>query len=648
MDHPASFLNWLTRRSDKLRHDGRPQWQRSTRSEETPRVAVLLHVPEGVVVPKILQRLAVLPLPFDLLVTNATGAHLRVDEADLGRNVREVRILEVPNHGRDVLPMVAVVNAALLEPYDLVLRIQGNHWTPSGGAEERSGAGAERLDPFLADVAQSAESAREILGAFAEDPSLGFITSGPSRQGSASLGEELSVCRELLRRLELKLEVSQTHAAVGSVSWIRSFLLNGLRALDLSHEDFGVEASSAGVTTADAIELAIGLLCEEAGFRPAEVDAITPPINPQSWQRYEPASEMLPEARVFPFYLPQFHRFPENDAWWGTGFSEWNNVAAAKPMFAGHRQPNLPSDFGYYDLADPSVRPRQYDAAKSAGIEGFMYYHYWFAGERLMDMPVEQLVSSADPHPFCLMWANENWTRRWDGGSENVLIAQDHQRVSAERFIDDVMHLITDSRYVRIDGKPLLAVYRITQLPDYESVVQRWRVRAAEQGLPGLFLVSVDVGSHMQGLDDDATGHGLDGTMEFPPHNRRWEGADLTSIEHIRADFSGHIMRYEALVAEAEEALLVGIEPHRFPGVLVNFDNTARRQYEPDLWVGSNPFTFRRWLRSTVQGLQDRDPEQRVIFINAWNEWAEGAVLEPSQRFGRTYLQAVRSAIVCP
>ncbi|WP_424960839.1 glycoside hydrolase family 99-like domain-containing protein [Leucobacter ruminantium] len=647
LQHPSSYERWVERRSDKLRHDGRPEWQRVGAEGTVPRVGVLVHVYYQELVGEILERIAELPVPFDLIVTNASGLPLSLEPTEAGGHLRGLRVLDVPNRGRDILPMISVVNAGLLEPYDLVFKVhtKKSEWRESH--ESLGGTGEEWRNAFLDELAGDVDRMRDILSAFAEDPSIGLITAENCLVGPEHWGGDQQLTAELLRRLELDLAPSELLFASGSIYWVRGFLLNGLRALDLSSEDFDDEQGQVDGTTAHAIERAVGILCEEAGFSLREVQDLNDAAERESWRRYDPASPMEPEARVYPFYLPQFHTFPENNAWWGEGFTEWNNVAAAKPVFPGHRQPNLPSDLGYYDLRDPSVRPRQYELAKKSGLEGFMYYYYWFAGKRLMDLPVEELVASDDDHPFCLMWANENWTRTWDGSETNVLIAQDYDRVPAEQFIDDIRHLICDERYMRIDGRPLIAVYRISHIPDFERVIEHWRRRAEEFGLPGIELITVDVGSGFAGIDGDVREAGLDGTLEFPPHNRRWVGADHARLR-LAPGFAGGIFRYDGMVAEAEEALLGGIEGYRYPGVLVNFDNTARRQGNPTFWLGSNPYTFRRWLRTAVTALQDRPAGHRVVFINAWNEWAEGAVLEPTQRFGRTYLQAVRSAVVCP
>lgn len=647
LDHPAAYAAWAARRTDKLRHDGRPEWQPLAEREDAPRVVALVHVYYPELLPGILAQLSEVPVPFDVIATNASGTPIEIDAAQLGELVRSVRVLEVPNRGRDILPLVSVVNAGLLDPYDLVFKVHTKRSEWREGHETLAGTGEAWREAFLEQLAGSAESVRGILSSFAEDPSLGLLTAEDCVVGPEHWGADRGLTEELLRRLELRRSPHLLRFAAGSIYWVRAFVLTGLRTLDLRPEDFDEEDGRIDGTTAHAVERIIGMLCEEAGFSIREAGSQPTPRDPAGWRRYEPGAARHPEARVLPFYLPQFHAFPENDAWWGAGFTEWSNVAAARPMFPGHRQPNLPGELGFYDLRTPGVRGRQYALARAAGIEGFMYYYYWFAGKRLMDLPVEELVASDDPHPFCLMWANENWTRTWDGGDTDVLIAQDYDRVPAEQFIDDVRHLITDPRYVRVEGRPVLAVYKVAQIPDYRRVLEHWRRRAADFGLPGLELVTVDVGASLQGIEGDPRAAGFDGALEFPPHNHSWVLADRSRLR-LDPAFSGDVMRYDALAEEAELGLLEGVEPGRYPGVLVNFDNTARRQYGPHLWVGANPYTFRRWLRSAVVALQGRPAEQRVVVVNAWNEWAEAAILEPTQRFGRSYLQAVRSAVICP
>lgn len=640
-DFPAGFRNWVSRRSDKLRYTSRAGWAPTERTADSPRIAVVMHVYYTDLVDEILESLATIPVPFDIVATNASGEPLVLDTSALPL-ARSVRVLEVENRGRDILPLVLVANAGLLDGYDVVCKV---HTKKSPWREEHdvlSGSGAAWRAAFVTGLFGSRGNVERILSAFANDRTLGSVTTTGNIVGAEHWGGDRHIVDALLRRLELRSSDDLRFNA-GSIYWISGFILRGLRTLDLSEEDFEEEAGQIDGTTAHAVERVIGILTEEAGLRLRTVDDL-PPLDEESWRRFEPDASRSSRARVVPFYLPQFHAFPENDRWWGAGFTEWSNVTAAKPMFHGHRQPLLPGELGFYDLSHDGVRDAQFDLARRAGIEGFMYYYYWFAGRKLMDGPVEALAAGEGDQPFCIMWANENWTRRWDGSTTSVLIGQDYDAVPAEQFIHDVMHLLTDPRYIRVDGRPVVAVYRITQIPGYREVLAAWREAAVAAGLPGLELLTVDVGASMEGLESDLRQEGLDGCLEFPPHNKPWRGVPRDELELVDG-FAGNILRYDAMAEACERSVLTELEDDRYPGVLVGFDNTARRQHHPDLWYGSNPFTFRRWLATTVLAVEDRPFDERLVFVNAWNEWAEGAVLEPTQRFGRAYLDAVEHVL---
>jgi len=643
--HPAEHSAWVDRLSGKLRPTLPDAWSSLYEFPPAPaRVGVLMHVYYTDLVPELCEQLANIPVPFDLIVTNASGEELELplDGVPL---VGHVAVLPVANHGRDILPMVEVVNAGLLDPYELVLKIHTKKSTWRAEHTELSGTGDAWRASLYSTVLGSPENVEELLGAFAEDPSVGIVTADEDIVGTEFWGGDLVRTRELMRRLQLEVSEHDLRFASGSVYWIRGFLLQGLRAFAMDAEDFEPEAGQVDGTTAHAVERALGLVTTEAGYRIAGRASLET-LDAESWRHYQQDADRVPRARVVPFYLPQFHTFPENDQWWGPGFTEWSNVTAARPIFEGHNQPFLPSELGFYDLSVEGVRDRQYELARSAGLEGFMYYYYWFSGKKLMDMPVERLHAADGDQPFCLMWANENWSRRWDGSESSILIAQDYDEVPAEQFIDDIMHLLLDPRYIRVDGKPLIAVYKIAQLPDIRGTLSHWRKRAAEEGLPGLHIVTVDVGRELDGVDGDLGSYDIDAFLEFAPHNRRWSLIDRNDLDELDSRFDGHIMSYTEMARHSELVLREPVDPRRYPGVMVNFDNTARRQWRPDLWYGSNPYTFRRWLNSAISAVADREPEHRIVFVNAWNEWAESAVLEPSQRFGRTFLLAVRDALL--
>lgn len=344
-----------------------------------------------------------------------------------------------------------------------------------------------------------------------------------------------------------------------------------------------------------------------------------------------------PRVKTLAFYLPQYHPIPENDRWWGKGFTEWANVSSAKPCFDGHEQPMLPSDLGFYDLRIPSVRAQQAALAREHGIHGFCYYHYWFHGKKLLEHPLEEVIASGEPDfPFCICWANENWTRRWDGEDDHILLAQNHSPESDARFIADVLPALLDPRYIRKDGKPLLLVYRADLLADPLATTAIWRKAAREAGLPGLHLCAV-------WRVKDPLAIGFDALVEFPPHHVLNRGIS-NQIPGLADDYSGRILDYAAAVDAVRP-----LEDNDFPiyrGAMPAWDNTPRLGKRASIFFGSTPELYGKWLEMLLSESASRPgDDDQFVFINAWNEWAEGATLEPSRRYGREYLEATRSAV---
>jgi lipopolysaccharide biosynthesis protein len=605
------------------------------------RVGVVVHVFFPELLDEILRHLTAIPVTFDLIVTNASGQAIAIDRSALPR-LSSLVILEVENHGRDILPLVQVINAGLLDPYQVILKVHTKRSEWRAGHGELTGTGEEWRGQLLNSLLGDVVNVASILNAFATSSRLGLVTADGSVLGHEFWGDNQTVTASLLRRLELDLREKDLRFAAGSIYWIRGFLLQGLRALNLSSADFEPEAGQVNATTAHAIERLIGVVAAEAGCALLERSSVSLATQADTdWQRFEVGRHLRPRLRVVPFYLPQFHPIPENDRWWGTGFTEWANVSAAKPVYLGHDQPKLPADLGFYDLRVPETVARQASLAEAAGIEGFMYYHYWFAGKQLLERPILDRLAGDLKLPFCLMWANENWTRRWDGRESDILMGQCYSEVPATRFIEDVMPILRDPRYMSVDGRPVLAIYRPAQIPDLPAVIASWREAARRAGVGELFVMMVDVVKEFHGVDEDPSSIGLDGNLGFPPHNALW---DWLPHQHVGATpgFSGNLLSYRAMVNDAVRKLQTGLPEHYFPGVMVNFDNTARRQTNPDIWFGSNPYTFRRWLAAAATAVAHREPGRRIVFVNAWNEWAEGAVLEPSARFGSSYLLAVR------
>jgi lipopolysaccharide biosynthesis protein len=343
-------------------------------------------------------------------------------------------------------------------------------------------------------------------------------------------------------------------------------------------------------------------------------------------------------ATLVAFYLPQFHPIPENDIWWGEGFTEWHNVTRALPQFEGHQQPRLPAELGYYDLRLPDVMRRQMQLAREYGIGAFCSYFYWFAGKTLLETPLQQWL--ADPTldlPLCLCWANENWSRRWDGRAGEILIGQQHSPADDLAFIEHVSRYLLDPRYLRVDGKPLLLVYRPGLLPDPRATATRWREWCRANDIGEIRL------AYVQSFDRvDPRDIGFDAAVEFPPNNTTPE--PITARQQLlNPEYQGDVFDWRELakqsMAQADPAY------PRYPGVNPGWDNEPRRSSRGRVFTHASPRGYRDWLRHAIATAQRRFAAQPLVFVNAWNEWAEGAVLEPDSRLGHAWLEATRAAL---
>jgi GT2 family glycosyltransferase len=348
-----------------------------------------------------------------------------------------------------------------------------------------------------------------------------------------------------------------------------------------------------------------------------------------------------PQAKVLAFYLPQFHAIPENDLWWGKGFTEWRNVCRGTPRYLGHYQPRIPRDLGFYDLSSPGIVQRQIELARAAGIYGFCYYFYYFGGRRLLEKPIEQmLVDPSCDFPFCLIWANENWTRRWDGQEEEVLISQAFTDDSDDHFVGTLARYFNDSRYIRVQGRPLFFIYRQDIIPNVRTRLDAWRHKLRALGHDPWILMA----QSFNNLDPrDA---GFDGAVEFAPHKLWDRVAPITSqVRKLDADFTGDVYDYDEIVKASIE------EPWpEFPLIktaVPSWDNDCRRQGTGRSLANSSPFAYGQWLRALVEQARTHGfANEPLVCVNAWNEWGEAAYLEPDVFYGSAYLNATARAIV--
>jgi GT2 family glycosyltransferase/glycosyltransferase involved in cell wall biosynthesis len=377
----------------------------------------------------------------------------------------------------------------------------------------------------------------------------------------------------------------------------------------------------------------------------APVEAHAPTVErlamPQS-----STSSATDSPKLIAFYLPQFHPIPENDKWWGKGFTEWTNVAKAKALYEGHHQPRRPSDLGYYDLRLPEVREAQAELARAHGIHGFCYHYYWFDRGRLLERPLDDMLDSGRPDfPFCLCWANESWTRRWDGSEKDILMAQNYDEGFAGRFAEDVVRYLTDPRYIRVGDRPLLIVYRIDQIPNIEEVLETWRQVFRDQGVGEVFLGAVECFDMT-----NPTRFGFDGAIEFPPHNpplaenRPLDPGRRMRVNNLDPEFSGLLRDYRDAVRARTAMQPVGYP--LFRGVIPSWDNTARSGPRALIYHHASPEAYQEWLTAALRSSAAFSaPHEPVVFVNAWNEWAEGAYLEPDEEHGHDYLLATKAAL---
>ena len=369
------------------------------------------------------------------------------------------------------------------------------------------------------------------------------------------------------------------------------------------------------------------------------------------------------KARAIAFYLPQYHPVAENDAFWGKGFTEWTNVTKARPLFQGHKQPFLPSDLGFYDLRVPEVREQQAQLAKESGIEGFCYWHYWFGnGERVLEKIFHDVVATGSPDfPFCLGWANESWTGKWHGLENEVIFEQKYPGIADyTNHFHCLLPAFLDKRYMKVNGKPIFIIYRPDSLPSCKGFCKFWNALAQDNGLPGFHFVSNGYqGPEWCALNemDGWAYNRLSGIIERLMSERSIDKVNLHQrfktklVKKLLADqvplpsYPPPTIKYALYAEYVHDAINESLDLNEYPVVYPNWDSSPRLNVRAYILLGSSPETFKTLLVATVQKLQDRPSQERLLFIKSWNEWAEGNTLEPSRLHGRAYLDVCRQAL---
>lgn len=566
--------------------------------------AILAHVTNYQQFRELDSALRCLRQKFDLILSVSNS--MLIDEHCLSKNANNLAIVFHQNTKSAASSFIHIANSGALSDYTSVCWINGELGFSNSA---------------LQSVSECWSSTNF------QDSLFSSSLTNLSREQQASVAGPIGT---FFARLGRKKPVAILQCPVGSVTIIPPLVVHQLTAYRIQPTELSDRKASAPLISA-----ILSSICDEAGIAKKSFEPGKPKEARKSSNR---------AIKTIAFYLPQFHPIPENDSWWGKGFTEWTNVVKARPLFRSHGQPYLPSDLGYYDLRLPETQKAQADLARLYGVHGFCYYYYWFDGKKLLEQPLEQMLSSGQPDfPFCVCWANENWSRNWDGQNRHVLLEQSYSMESNRELIHEFITMMKDPRYIRHDGKPVLLVYRIRVIPNWMETSEMWRDECRKADIGEIHLCAVRFG--LEPLDGHPSEFGVDAFVLFPPHEA--EKVDAKSeVLDLAPDFNGTIFGYDAVVdgdiARFEEGYPWPV--HR--GTMLGWDNTARRPRDSRIFIGATPARFHHWLKEVLrQEEQYNLNSESLVFVNAWNEWAEGTTLEPSTRFGRGYLEAVKSAL---
>ncbi|OGT06721.1 MAG: lipopolysaccharide biosynthesis protein [Gammaproteobacteria bacterium GWF2_41_13] len=359
----------------------------------------------------------------------------------------------------------------------------------------------------------------------------------------------------------------------------------------------------------------------------------------------------MKKVRCIAIYLPQFHPIPENDEWYGKGFTEWTNVTKAKSLFKGHYQPILPADLGFYDLRLSEVRIAQAELAKEYGIEAFCYWHYWFGnGRRILERPFQEVLESGKPDfPFCLAWANGSWTAAWYGMPHKILLKQEYPGTEDHKqHFYTLLSAFKDERYIRVNNKPLFFIYNPRELPNANDFMRLWNELAKKEGLHGMYFVGALRGDkeRLDGYDATTLLDSYDNTPEKYAFLGRIPRAIIRRLLRVvRANLlkvPRRVIEYDDFVKYLNNRKLGEKE---LPLIMPNFDDTARIGLRGTVMINPTPRKFDIMFKNALKKIDQKSPDEKIIFIEAWNEWAEGNYLEPDRKFGRQYLDVVKNNV---
>lgn len=537
------------------------------------------------------------------------------------------------NHGRDVYPFVKFIQSGMLYKYEAVLKIHGKLSRNDKAIYDFDG---ESWRKKIFNELVPLDGVDRLISSFLSSTKAGILCHEDYIYGEKHIGSNEANLQMLCASLGLEFDLEEFKFPAGTMFWIKPWLLRHIDALDLKVDDFDQEPLAVDGTMAHAIERFIGVITIKAGCEILPVSEVKNP-NTDSLVQGDGVD-------VIAFYLPQFHPIKENNIWWGEGFTEWSNVSKTRPLFKTHYQPRIPAELGYYDLRMNSVQERQAEMAGEHGLTAFAFYHYWFSGKTLLQKPIEDFVNNENiDFSFLLCWANENWTRSWDGLNKDILLEQCYEDGWEVKYAEDISVYLKSPKYYRRGGRPVLLIYNVSAIPNCKKCMDSMREAFVEFGVGDVEIVAV----WFYGVEYDAALYGVDGFSEFPPHRLDFIGARSDILPMLDEEFSGNIYNYEAMVNAKIQLIKSNSNLDVELGVMCGWDNSARRLLKSDIFHGATPAIFRKWFAVAYQGSLNRklSTKKPILFINAWNEWAEGAYLEPDVKYGTGYLEAIDSVI---
>ena len=626
-----------------------PKWAPPPRPKKSnSKIAIHLHLYYTDQISKFVDHFKNVGKPFDLFVSVPDNTNYGTEwYASEFRNnlnlVVNITVEKVPNQGRDLAPMIITFSKRLLD-YDIVGHF---HTKKSPHNPALQSWCQEILDLLTGKRGLGASNTEEIFDLLNGKASIVYAQAPlailEDRTGWASNKAVALSLSKFMPNINVK-DFDVIEYPRGSMFWADVECLKPLLNLPLRYIDFPEEPISEDGTLAHAIERILLILTTNERKLPHRLHNREINSDYRLYENQIDFSDKTPsDIKALAYYLPQFHTTPENDKWHGTGFTEWTNVQRTNPLFVGHHQQHIPhEDLGYYTLEDPGILEKQASMMRKAGISGMVFYHYWFSGKLILEKPVNTLLERPDiDMPFAFCWANENWTRKWDGNEQEVLLRQVYSEEDAKNFIRHLLPFFKDSRYIKIDERPVLFIYRPSHIPPKFNYVNIWRDECERNGLNPPFLVAT-----LTRGTKSAAQHSMDASVERVLHD--WVGGKVAERKSKLMSYQpleGSVLDYTE-VADFYSTSSVKDSETIFRSIVPQWDNSPRYGRWANILNGSTPKIFADWFKTIILDTRNRLPEsRRFILINAWNEWAEGAHLEPDERYGYAYLNSVGRAL---